>query len=154
MINAKFLQCHSLFGGITDEEMKKIIPHLKEEQFDAGTDIVVEDDDGDRIYFICQGSVEVLKKHTDANNTTQRKLAELYAGDAFGEMELIDVQHRAATVRALEPVSALSLSNKDLYQLYHEDIKIFTVIMMNLARDISRRLRKMDDFVANGLYGS
>jgi CRP/FNR family cyclic AMP-dependent transcriptional regulator len=154
MIDSHSLQSHALFGGITDAQMERILPHLKEETFDSGCDIVIEGNDGDRVYFITNGSVEILKNHEGANGIKRKKIAELHQGDAFGEMELIDIQNRAATVRALEPVSALSLSNKDFHQLYHEDPKIFTVLMMNLARDISRRLRKMDAIVASTLYAN
>lgn len=152
MQDTHFLQSHSLFGGITDEQMQRVIPHLKEEHFNEGQVIVLEGDEGDRIYFICEGSVEVLKEQDGPNGPEQEKLAKLQAGDTFGEMELIDIQHRAATVRAVEPVTTVSFSNKDLYQIYHEDMKVYTLIIMNLAREISRRLRKMDALVASSLY--
>jgi CRP-like cAMP-binding protein len=71
-------------------------------------------------------------------------IADLQVGDTFGEMELIDVQPCVATVTALSDVSVLTLSNVDLYALRKRDLKAFTLMMMNLARDISRRLRAMD----------
>ena len=69
-------------------------------------------------------------------------------GDVFGEMELIDVQPCAASVRALKHTKALTLSNKGLYQISQYDLKVFSLMIMNLARDISRRLRKADDIIA------
>lgn len=42
MIGLKFLQCHALFGGLTDEDIKIIRPLLKEEHFSKGQVIVEE----------------------------------------------------------------------------------------------------------------
>jgi CRP-like cAMP-binding protein len=60
-------------------------------------------------------------------------------------MEVLDMMASAATVRALESVEAASLSNAALYEIYRQDVKTFAIIVMNLARDMSRRLRNMDD---------
>jgi CRP-like cAMP-binding protein len=71
---------------------------------------------------------------------------EFKEGDTVGEMEVLDMMPSAATVRALEKVEVISLSNAALYEIYKQDIKTFAIIVMNLARDMSRRLRKMDDW--------
>jgi CRP-like cAMP-binding protein len=61
-------------------------------------------------------------------------------------MEVLDMMASAATVRALESVEAASLSNAALYEIYRQDVKTFAIIVMNLARDMSRRLRNMNDW--------
>lgn len=152
MINVDFLQSHALFGGLSDEQMSRIVPLLQRERFAAGTEIVKEDEDGDRLYFICDGRVEVLKKVNTTAGIRQEQLAILDVGDSFGEMELIDVQHRSATVKALVEVEVLSLSNAHLFQLYEKDLPTFTMIIMNMAREISRRLRKTDALLASSIY--
>ena len=152
MVGLKFLQCHSLFGGLSDEEMKHIRPLLQEEHFEAGQDIVREGDPGERLYFICSGSVEILKAPAPSGTSETEKLATLGRGDTFGEMELIDVQNYAATVRADKPTTVLTLSHADLYKIYKWNVKTYTMIILNLAREISRRLRQMDDLLASALY--
>jgi hypothetical protein len=42
-------------------------------------------------------------------------------------------------------VELMSISNKSLREIYRSDMKTFSMIIMNLARDLSRRLRRMDD---------
>jgi hypothetical protein len=59
-------------------------------------------------------------------------------------MEVIDIQPCVATVTASSEVCLLTLSNMDLYALRKRDLKAFTLMIMNVARDISRRLRVMD----------
>ena len=71
-------------------------------------------------------------------------IGRLGPGDCFGEMALIDLYPRSAGVRAAEDCLALALSNALLYQLYAVDPEPFTLIMMNLARELSRRLRRTE----------
>lgn len=148
----EFLQTHALFGGICDEDIAQIIPLLKEEHFVKGDMIIKEGDEGDMLHFIVEGSVEVIK-HIDCDNKGScRQLAVFGPGETFGEMELIDIQKRSASVRALEDVKALTLSSRDMYKLYHSNLKAYTMIILNIAREISRRLRRMDLVVAHPLY--
>jgi CRP/FNR family cyclic AMP-dependent transcriptional regulator len=152
MVGIEFLQSHALFGGVSDEGMEVIRPLLKEERFGKGDLIVKEGDSGDRLYFICEGSVEVLKDVSSATGDAHRQLAVLVAGDTFGEMELIDIQLRSASVKALEDVSALTLSNRDMHRIYKSNLEVFTMVVMNMAREISRRLRIADAHAGSLLY--
>jgi CRP-like cAMP-binding protein len=56
----------------------------------------------------------------------------------------------AATIKALSDVTVMSLSNKSLREVYKIDIKTFSLVIMNLARDLSRRLRHMDEKAVSG----
>ncbi|EXI82194.1 MAG: cAMP regulatory protein [Candidatus Accumulibacter appositus] len=149
MTTIQFLQEQALFGGVDDRAMAAIIPLLSELNFAAGEAIVSEGDDGDTLFIICSGSVEVLKASAAEDGHFEKRLAVLKVGDVFGEMELIDMQRRSATVRALEPVSALALSNGDLFLIYESDLPTFTLIVLNLARELSRRLRTLDDLAVH-----
>src|SRR5205814_2721874 len=73
-------------------------------------------------------------------------LARLRAGDEFGEMSLIDIQPRSASVVACVPTELYVLSNMDLLALYEEDLPSYTFFVQNLCRELSRRLR-----LANGV---
>jgi CRP-like cAMP-binding protein len=49
-----------------------------------------------------------------------------------------------ATVKALAATSVMTLSIDALGEIYEADLNTYSFILMNLARDISRRLRRMD----------
>lgn len=147
-------QC-SLFGGVTEEAFACIRPFIEELRFEAGAEIVSEGEVNDRIYFIETGSVEVCKRGRSGTAGRELVLTTLGAGDTFGEMELIDIQRCAATVRAVTPTVTLTLSNHDLYKVSKQDMKTYALLVMNLAREISRRLRQMDDLIAgSGCFDS
>jgi CRP/FNR family cyclic AMP-dependent transcriptional regulator len=154
MIGYRFLKSHCLFGGLSEEDIEMIRPLLKEEQYGSEEIIVEEGGQGDRVYFISQGSVEVLKKVKLSKGTVVQRIATLEVGDTFGEMELLDVQPCIATVRTLEPTSVLTLSNMNLYRISKMNLKTYTMIILNLARAISRRLRRMDALVAGSLFAA
>ena len=149
MTTARFLQEQPLFGGVDDQAMAVIMPLMRELTFAAGDVIVSEGEDGDSLFVICSGSVEVLKADPEQDAQVAQRIAVLHVGDVFGEMELLDTQHRSATVRALEPVAALGLSNGDLFRIYESDLPTFALIVMNLARELSRRLRSIDDLAVH-----
>jgi CRP-like cAMP-binding protein len=72
-------------------------------------------------------------------------------------MSILDVQPRSASVRVLAPSRLLRISAADLDALYRHDTRAYAIIVLNIARELSRRLRVADgliaDFVAN-LMGS
>ncbi len=139
----EMLKRYSLFGGLTEDQIKKILPFLEQRNFAAGDVIMEEGQSNDRVYFILEGRVQVGK-----NNVA---LVELGEGDAFGEMEIIEIMTTVARITALTDLSTISLSNKDLYKIYKLDVIIFSMIIMNLARELSRRLRRMDNKAAGEL---
>jgi CRP-like cAMP-binding protein len=151
VVGYNFLKSHCLFGGLSENEIEMIRPLLKEEHFGKNEIIVKEGGRGDRVYFIYEGSVEILKKVKLSEGMVIQRIAALEVGDTFGEMELLDVQPCIATVRSLEPTSVLTLSNMDLYRISKMNLKTYTMIILNLARAISRRLRRMDALVAGSL---
>jgi CRP-like cAMP-binding protein len=137
MVNSQTLQRYSLFGGLMKEQIEKIIPLMEQESYEANVDIIAEGMPNNKIRFITEGKVAVYKGRTF--------IWELTEGSTFGEMEVLDVMPSAATVRSVTKVTAMSISNKSLRQIYRIDIKSFSLLLMNLARDLSRRLRFLDD---------
>ncbi len=139
MVDLAALQKYSLFGGIRPEDIERIRPLLEEFTFEEGPVIVSEGKPNDRIYFIVEGRVLVSKGGV--------RIVEHGEGDTFGEMELIDVMPSAASVTALEPTLVATISNRALHEIYRTNVGTFALIVMNLARELSRNLRRMNDLL-------
>ncbi len=146
-----FLFSHSLFGGLSAPEIETIKEGFHEELYAEGDFILQQGEPNNKVFFILEGEVEILK-HRKGIDETDRLLSVLIAGDTFGEMELIDIQPCAASARATGKVRVLTFTNYDLYRLSKTHIKVYAMIIMNLAREISRRLRKTDEDLADLLY--
>jgi len=130
-----FEKC-SLFDGLEQEQIDSLLSKMKEEVFEAGTDIIVEGGHNDKLRFIIEGQVAVVKGGLI--------LMVLEEGSVFGEMELLDIEPVAATIKALATTKVMTLSIDALGEIYESDLKTYSFILMNLARDLSRRLRRMD----------
>ena len=140
MIAFDSLKDYSLFGGLGPEELAFIKPLLETASYAAGVIFLAEGEPNELIHFILEGSVSIEREGT--------LLATLGEGDTFGEMEFLDVMPAVATVAARVPTSVATISNRALRELSRVSMKAFALVVMNLARDLSRRLRRMDDIVA------
>jgi len=141
MVHPRTLQKYSLFGGLEEEQIKSILPLMEEENYGPDETIITEGKSNDKIFFIIKGHVSVVKKDV--------VLSRFSEGEAFGEVEVLDVMPAVASIKSLSPVTVMSISNKSLREIYKIDVKIFALMIMNLARDLSRRLRKTDEKLAS-----
>jgi CRP/FNR family cyclic AMP-dependent transcriptional regulator len=64
-------------------------------------------------------------------------------------MSILDIMPRSATVRALAPARVLKMSAHDLEALYRRDLKAYAIVVLNIAREMSRRLRVADGILAD-----
>ena len=129
-----------VFGGIDDDALEFLLSEAQAVHVPKGAAFFRENDLDASLFVIERGKAVVLKSYREHNHV----LKELEEGDCFGEMELIDFFPRVASVVATEDCTALRLTAASLHKLYKKDLKQFTLVYMNLAREISRRLRDAD----------
>ncbi len=133
-----FLSRISVFAGLDEDTLAYLGSLAKEDVHPAGAVIVREGDPGDRMFFVQSGRVRVLKAEGVA-------LAEFGPGEFFGEMSLVESVVRSASVVALEPTRVWTLRGVDFYQLYRRQPEQYGIVMLNIARDLARRLRRLDE---------
>ncbi len=138
---AKLLQDTPFFGGINDVMVQFILDRSNKIQRQTDEYFFREKELGDSMFLLISGSVKVVK-FWHGNNYT---LNTLFAGDCFGEMTIIEHNSRSASVLAMERCIALEISNQTFMELYHQDIKQFALLQMNMGREISRRLRSVNE---------
>ena len=130
-----------VFGAVSDDALEFIVARCRDVSRDADEFFFRETDSATAMYVIQSGRVAVVREHAGH----QYRLAELSAGDCFGEMALIECAARSAAVAALEPCDTLEMGLDVLHALYEHDIEQFVLIQMNLGREMSRRLRAAAD---------
>ncbi len=112
--------------------------------YPAGTVICAEDVYEQTFYMILEGNLEVTK---NINNTEQRLLKTLAAGDFFGEMALIHNAPRAATVKSITSVIVLELDKDG----FNRVLKHSPSVAMAMVGEISKRLRQNDQLAIEDL---
>lgn len=140
-----FLVATPFFGGLSDASLELLISMVVERHFDAGAVVVAEGDPG-RSMFIVQSGALTVGKLGDSGRLIN--MASLGPGDFFGEMTLIEMQNRSATVVAERPTVLYELSARDLYAYYKADIHAYVMVLQNISRELCRRLRHADKRIA------
>lgn len=134
-----------LFGGLSDEAIDALIAELETEMVEPGTMVLREGETAREMYVVLGGELEVLKRGARGN---EARVAMLGPGDWVGEMSIIDVMPRSASVRALAPSLLLKITAENLDRLYRRDVKSYALLVLNIARELSRRLRVADGILA------
>jgi CRP/FNR family transcriptional regulator, cyclic AMP receptor protein len=136
----QILQEMPIFGGTEQSTIQALLEGASIREFARGDTVFQEGELDTSIYVIERGRVSVFR-HWQGDNYKLRELAE---GDCFGEMALMDFKPRSATVIADTDCSLIQISAAQLGELYGKAPEQYTLILMNLGREVCRRLREAD----------
>jgi CRP/FNR family transcriptional regulator, cyclic AMP receptor protein len=140
----EFLLSTPFFGGLLDASLSLLVSMLVERRFDAGDTVVSEGEPGRSMFIVHGGELSVSKR----GSSGVIRMAGLAPGDFFGEMTLIEMQNRSATVVADSPTVLYELTARNLYSYYKADIHAYVMVLLNINRELSRRLRRADNRIA------
>lgn len=101
-----------------------------------GATIVRQGDEGETMYVIQEGRVEVVVEDEDG----EYRMAILGSGDFFGEMAIFERVTRAATVRALGEARILTVDKRTFLRRVQED----PTLAFNILKTLSRRIRSIN----------
>src|SRR5262249_23199858 len=141
-----FLVATPFFGGLPDASLDLLISMLVEHRFDVGATVVAEGEPGRSMYIVHSGELVVNKLGRSGRAI---RMTGLGPGDFFGEMTLIEVQNRSATVVADSPTVLYELTARSLYTYYKADIYAYVMVLQNINRELCRRLRHADNRIAD-----
>lgn len=125
------LQEVALFQGLGQDDLSEILRISEAVRVDAGEYVFEEGERGDHFYVIVHGSVELRK----ATGSGFKKLAILRAGQAFGEMALLNQTPRSASAYALQDTYLLSVSRAAFAQMLGGD-----TLSVRLLKNLSKAL--------------
>lgn len=131
-----------IFAGLSEAGLGLLTSRIQQLTFPADACVLREGDVGNRFYVIHNGRARVCKKF---GSLEEVELAVLGPSDFFGEMCILETLPRTATVQTLDPTILFSLSSLDFLHLYEAMPNEYGILVVNIARDLSRRLRKLDE---------
>jgi CRP/FNR family cyclic AMP-dependent transcriptional regulator len=137
-----FLTKIPIFGGVSESGLAKLCQLLQLKTFPIGT-VVCKQGQNTREMFVVR-SGEVLLKHANSSGNAV-KVVRVRPGDFFGETTLIEVHPSSLSAVVEKPATLYALAAKDLYQLYREVPDAYVMVLNNLARELSRRLRRAEE---------
>jgi CRP/FNR family transcriptional regulator, cyclic AMP receptor protein len=134
-----------IFAGLSDRALKLFLEHSKTITVPAGDVIAREGETNDCMYLIEAGEVCILKNFNAPNPV---KLAALGPGDCFGEMCVLETAPRSATGQAVGQATVVSVPSSAFFHLYRNAPEQYCIVLLNITRELSRRLRQLGDAFA------
>lgn len=113
--NHQILAKSELFAGRDPKFLDSVVNELQVQLFPEGDYIMQAGEEGDKMYFLCRGSVEVLV------GPTLFKVATLTSGTVFGEGALFGQRLRSATLRATEFCECRAIH----FRIFHKILKTY-----------------------------
>ncbi len=109
-------------------------------QYPANMAVFFQDDPSDSLYVVLSGTAKIFQTSEDGQ---ERILKILKAGEAFGELAMIEGLARSASVQTLEPSEMVMLTRKD-FQAFCDK---HPAVLWSLLQTFAERLRHMNEDV-------
>ncbi len=129
-----FLRKVELFKSLDVRALTAIATIAEERKFAVEEILCREGEEGDAMFYIVAGTVQVLKGQPDGS---ELELAKVGPPEVLGEMALFEGEPRSATLRASEPTTILSIDGPSFEDIMHE----YPQVGVCASRMLSRRLR-------------
>jgi CRP/FNR family cyclic AMP-dependent transcriptional regulator len=133
-----------MFEGFTVEEYESALALLEQRSYAKGDVILHEGKSEQSLWILVKGTCEVVKKN---KSKTERSLATLESGSAFGEMSFFQKAPHSATVRASTAVKVLRMTRENYEQLHTRCPTAAYKITQSVVSLMAQRLRRMDEWI-------
>jgi CRP/FNR family transcriptional regulator len=134
MVDVERLRRLPLFGELDHHDLSTVARHVGEARLDVGEILFEEGAIPYEMFVIEEGAAEVTKDG--------ERIGSIGPGDVVGEIALLRLQRRMATVRVTSPITAVTVSVDDLQVIEEEMPEIagqLRAIMTAREREIDER---------------
>lgn len=133
----------SIFGGFNDTQLYKVFRKLEKASYRDLECVFKQGSAPTYIYIILRGRVRMIQEVEGINY----QLFEFGVGNCIGEDSVIGIQPHTLSAIAIGDVELAVISKKALLDFYETDRDLFTLLILNIAREISRRLKLTDNLL-------
>jgi CRP/FNR family transcriptional regulator, cyclic AMP receptor protein len=140
----------AIFSGLSKEQQKRVSQLLSKRHFDSDKVIAREGEQGDELFLLLSGEVEVSKRLTlmaeDENmgekNKSLIRLKDEFA-PYFGEMAILNKESkRSASIRAVTKCCVGVVNRTDLIELCQLDKEVGYIVILNIAKNLAKNFEK------------
>lgn len=131
----------SIFAGLSEVQLHTLFQHLNKVKFKTNETVFEQGDKPDHIYIVKIGKVKLVIWEDD----TPLELVKFPIGHCFGEASVIGIQPHKGTAIAECETELIVLSRQALMSIYDSDKELFSILILNIAREVCRRLHAADD---------
>lgn len=133
----------SIFAGLTDKHLQTLSRLLEITSCNTGDTVFLQDTPANHSYIIESGRIKRVTKEDD----TSFESTVFEDGCCFGESFVIGIIPHAATAIGANPTELIVLSREALMSIYDSDLELFSILILNIARETSRRLHASSETI-------
>jgi CRP/FNR family transcriptional regulator, cyclic AMP receptor protein len=141
------LESVPIFAGLSRKALDLLFSEGADYAFADGEIIFREGEPDGSIFVIRSGNVRICKTKGDSG---EAQLALLQPRELFGETCLLETLPHTATAVAVGPTTLFEITGRTFHHLYKQMPEQYGILMLNIARDLSRRLRQLDAVYTSG----
>ncbi|WP_372714925.1 cyclic nucleotide-binding domain-containing protein [Ilyobacter sp.] len=131
----------SIFGGLDDKQLYFLFKILKQSNYKKGEYIFKQGELPSHIYIIQKGRVRFIEEV----DMTAYQIFEFGEGNCIGEASVLSLQPHAVSAVACEDSVIIILSKEEFFKIFKKDKNLFSILILNITREICRRLKSSDD---------
>jgi zinc transporter ZupT len=135
-----------LLQSLPPDSIAKLIPNMKRETFEPDSTIFSQGEMGTTLYFIVQGTVEIIRRNESGSEIL---VAVLSDHDTFGEMALLGNSPRNATARSKSKTLVLKAQHSDFDALLAESDELREHALVLFHQRAEHLSEKSDDYQAD-----
>jgi CRP-like cAMP-binding protein len=126
-VDVSLLKTIPLFADVPDDKLRKIAPFAETDEFAEGQVVLKEGGYSNHFFAIEDGTAKVER--------SGEHIADLGAGDVFGEQGLLEKQERSATVTATSRLRVIKIEHWELSRMR----KTMPEVVEELQRKVEER---------------
>ena len=142
------LKSFSYTFGLDPDQLAVFSSYVELLEFEPDTTVFKEGDDGDSVYFILKGELEVSM---DSDWGEAIKIASLNDGSVFCEMSLIDELPRSASITSRSKSSVMKLNKNNFETILEKHPAIGVSLLKGLAQIVCQRVRESNSSLSEYL---
>lgn len=130
-----------IFENLDESELLKVSHIALEKKYNKGDIIFNEEEEGNELFIIVSGEIEISKNLIGEN---KKVLAVLKTDNFFGEMSVFDNKKRSANALALTDLHLLVITKEKLAQLLEQEKDIAVKCYKSIFCELCRRIRNLN----------
>ena len=133
----------SVFGALSEASILWLLQNGKIHSLEKGDHIFTQGQPGNSFHVVLNGQISYFKFHDDR----YAYIKDYKTGEQIGFMSLIALHDRVGRAEAHEDTVTLEIDS-ELFHVFHNNRPLeFGILMMNLAREMARTLRSVDNLL-------
>lgn len=128
----------NIFGAMSKEDVLAVSHLFLQSKYSAGENIFDQGSRPEHVYIVLSGVVDITSKVSNSPNW--HRIANIELGQCFGQVSVLGIQPRIGRAVVTKDCQLLMIPASSLNTLRKEHSEFFTLLLMNISREVCRRL--------------